>query len=65
MEHAAKDVVLGRHLITRGLAPGPSFTPILRRCRAIQDETGLTDPEPILDRALREEAAGAPLESEG
>ncbi|MBI4879553.1 MAG: HDIG domain-containing protein [Planctomycetes bacterium] len=49
---APRDLVLGRHLIARGLAPGPGFGPILRRCREIQDETGWDDPERILDRAL-------------
>jgi tRNA nucleotidyltransferase (CCA-adding enzyme) len=51
-EHAVKDVVLGRHLIRRGFAPGPHFGPILRLCRDVQDETGLSDPEAILDRVL-------------
>ena len=49
---APRDAVLGRHLIERGMQPGPDFAPILERCRDIQDETGWTDPEPILDRAL-------------
>jgi tRNA nucleotidyltransferase (CCA-adding enzyme) len=51
-EHAVKDAVLGRHLIARGMTPGPQFGPILERCREIQEETGLDDPEAILDRAL-------------
>ena len=49
---APRDVVLGRHLIERGMQPGPGFAPILERCREIQDETGWADPERILDRAL-------------
>ncbi|MDD9983432.1 MAG: HD domain-containing protein, partial [Gammaproteobacteria bacterium] len=53
VEHIApRDAVLGRHLIERGMQPGPGFAPILERCREIQDETGWTDPERILDRAL-------------
>ena len=53
VEHAApRDAVLGRHLVARGMKPGPGFGPILERCREIQDETGWTDPERILDRAL-------------
>ena len=53
VEHAApRDAVLGRHLVERGMEPGPGFGPILERCREIQDETGWTDPEWILDRAL-------------
>ncbi len=50
---APRDVVLGRHLIARGMRPGVEFGPILERCRDIQDETGWTDPERILDRALQ------------
>ena len=49
---APRDAVLGRHLVERGMRPGPGFGPILERCREIQDETGWTDPERILDRAL-------------
>ena len=51
---APRDAVLGRHLIDRGMQPGPGFAPILERCRELQDETGWTDPERILDRALTE-----------
>ena len=49
---APRDAVLGRHLVERGMRPGPEFGPILERCREIQDETGWTDPDRILDRAL-------------
>ena len=49
---APRDAVLGRHLVERGMRPGPDFGPILERCRDIQDETGWTDPVRILDRAL-------------
>ena len=53
VEHAApRDAVLGRHLVARGMEPGPGFAPILERCREIQDETGWTDPDTILDHAL-------------
>ena len=51
---APRDAVLGRHLVERGMQPGPGFAPILERCREVQDETGWTDPERILDRALAE-----------
>jgi len=47
-----RDVVLGRHLIARGLSPGPEFGAILERCRELQDENGWTDPEQILARVL-------------
>lgn len=47
-----KDVVQGRHLIARGLSPGREFGEILRRCRELQDESGETDPQCILDRVV-------------
>ena len=46
------DAVFGRHLLARGLTPGPEFARILARCREVQDETGWSDPEAILRRAL-------------
>jgi len=48
-ERAPRDAVQGRHLVARGHAPGPQFAALLERCRAIQDETGLDDPDRILD----------------
>jgi len=45
-------VVQGRHLIARGLRPGPEFGRILARCQQIQDETGWSQPKRILDRVL-------------
>lgn len=51
-KEAEQDVVLGRHLIARGMKPGPEFGPILERCRELQYETGLKDPEEILRKAL-------------
>lgn len=56
VESAGKDVVLGRHLIARGLEPGPRFGELLEACREIQDETGWSDPERILDRLFAERA---------
>ena len=47
-----RDVVLGRHLIARGMQPGREFGEILERCRELQDETGWTDPEQILAQVL-------------
>lgn len=49
---APRDVVLGRHLQARGLEPGPHFRDILDRCRDVQDETGWTDADKILDKVL-------------
>lgn len=60
---APSDVVMGRHLIARGLAPGPKFGFLLTKCREIQDETGWTDPERILD-AVFSEATTSPGSSE-
>lgn len=57
-EIGIKDVVLGRHLIARGLKPGPAFGRLLDACREIQDETGWTDPDRILDRLLAEDGEG-------
>src|SRR5262245_56634753 len=50
------DAVWGRHLVARGLEPGPEFARILERCREVQDETGWSDPDAILRRALDESA---------
>ena len=47
--------VLGRHLVARGFAPGPRMGRVLAACREIQDETGWSDPDRILGRALRED----------
>ena len=52
IEQPESDVVLGRHLIARGMTPGPEFGVILRRCREIQESTGVKDVEAILERAL-------------
>ncbi len=46
-------VVQGRHLVARGYSPGPEYGQILERCLALQDETGLDDPDAILDAVLR------------
>ena len=47
--------VRGRHLIERGFEPGPGIGRVLAACREIQDETGWSDPERILERALGED----------
>lgn len=51
-DQSPADVVRGRHLIARGLPPGPEFGPILARCREVQDTTGWDDPERILTAVL-------------
>jgi tRNA nucleotidyltransferase (CCA-adding enzyme) len=51
-EQAPRDVVMGRHLIARGLQPGAHFCGILNRCREVQDETGWKDPERILQAVM-------------
>ena len=47
--------VQGRHLVARGFAPGPRMGRLLAACREVQDETGWSDPDRILDRALAED----------
>lgn len=49
---APADVVQGRHLIARGLQPGPAFADILHACRELQDEHGWSDVDQILNTAL-------------
>ena len=51
-ENAEPDIVQGRHLMKRGIPPGPEFAQLLERCRTYQEETGEQDPERILDRVL-------------
>ena len=51
-ESVVQDVVMGRHLVARGLQPGPLFGEILAKCRELQDETGGDDPQRILDAVL-------------
>ena len=52
MDAPPDDVVRARHLLDRGFEPGPQIGEILALCREIQDETGFTDSEEILDQAL-------------
>ena len=58
-EEPVLDVVLGRHLIARGMTPGPAFGPILEACRDVQYETGWDDPGQILERVLAERAGNS------
>ena len=48
----ANDIVNGKHLIEKGLKPGPIFTTILNKCREIQYEGGETNHEVILNKVL-------------
>ncbi len=48
----APDAVLGRHLIARNIPPGPGMGRLLERSREIQDRTGETDAERILDQVI-------------
>ena len=53
-EGPPRDVVMGRHLVARGLTPGPAFSGILERCREIQDEEDWQDADRIIDAVLAE-----------
>ena len=52
------DAVSGKHVLARNIPPGPSVGRILDRSREIQDASGETDPERILDRAIPEVLPG-------
>lgn len=49
-----EDVVMGRHLMELGFKQGPDIGKILLMCREIQDETGMKDPDSILNMVLDE-----------
>ena len=53
-EGPPRDVVMGRHLVARGLTPGPAFSTLLERCREIQDEENWQDADRIIDAVLAE-----------
>ena len=42
-KHAPRPLVLGRHLIARGLEPGPAFGPVLAACYEAQLSGEITD----------------------
>jgi tRNA nucleotidyltransferase (CCA-adding enzyme) len=46
------EIVKGRHVLARGFEPGPAVGALLARCRAIQDDTGWSEPDKILSCAL-------------
>ena len=48
------DAVSGRHVLARNIAPGKAVGRILDRSRELQDESGETDPDAILDRVIPE-----------
>jgi len=47
--HARPRSVTARHLMARGLAPGPELGRALARCLRVQDERGWSDPDRIAD----------------
>ena len=49
---ALPPAVQGRHLLARGFEPGPRMGRMLAACREVQDETGWSEPDRILDRVL-------------
>lgn len=53
VEKPESDVVMGRHLLARGYQPGPEIGAILTKCREVQYESGLKDPDVILERYAR------------
>jgi tRNA nucleotidyltransferase (CCA-adding enzyme) len=60
-DHGPAPLVLGRHLIERGLEPGPSFGPILDRCFEAQLDGAFTTLEgglAWLDRLLADGGGG-------
>ena len=55
VEHEGpKDLVMGRHLLDRGIEPGRRFGWILSRCRELQDEGTWDDAQTLLDTVLDE-----------
>jgi tRNA nucleotidyltransferase (CCA-adding enzyme) len=64
-DHRPSALVLGRHLIERGLQPGPEFGPILDRCFEAQLDGAFTSLQgglDYLDRLLRDGPAAVPAE---
>ena len=49
-----EDAVGGRHVLARNIEPGKAVGRILDRSREVQDESGETDPDRILDRVISE-----------
>lgn len=49
-----EDAVNGKRVLARGIRPGKIVGRILAKCRQLQDETGESDPERLLDRALED-----------
>lgn len=47
-----KDAVTGKRVLARGIRPGKIVGRILADCRELQDETGESDPDHLLDRVL-------------
>lgn len=49
-----EDAVNGKRVLARGIRPGKVVGRILASCRELQDETGESDPDRLLDRVLRD-----------
>ena len=47
-----EDAVTGKRVLARGVRPGKIVGRILADCRELQDETGESDPDHLLDRVL-------------
>lgn len=52
LEDPPVDAVLGRHVLARGVAPGPAVGEIVRACRELQDTAGVEDAGALLDAVL-------------
>jgi tRNA nucleotidyltransferase (CCA-adding enzyme) len=59
LDAVPEDVVKGRHLLDKGYQPSPEIGKILQECRQLQDETGETDPEKILQVVLNKSYRGS------
>ena len=52
LEASPVDAVQGRHVLARGVAPGPAVGEIVRACRDLQDREGIDHVDRLLDAVL-------------
>lgn len=52
LDAAPVDAVQGRHVLARGVAPGPEVGEIVRACRDLQDREGIDQVDLLLDAVL-------------